>query len=163
MKPYIFRLNYSLLAYCLAAIIGIFLFFFNGADSRYLYILLSLAFIFILTSSCFNALTFKKYRTVLWPFFFNTLLLLVFILCNGGVGNVPFWGSSNSALTFFFLIMGFNSHWYMLVESITLSDFNFLLINIFLSFVIPSLGYGIGYVYVSKFKQNTPTSCSNSY
>lgn len=163
MKPYIFRLNFSLLTYCSVAIVGICLFFFNGADSRYLYILLSLAFIFILASSCFNALTFKKYRTVLWPFFFNMLLLFVFILCNGGTGNISFFGSNNSAFTFFFLIIGFNSHWYMLVESITLSDFSFLLINILLSFVIPSLGYGIGYVYVSKFKQNTTTSCSNSY
>lgn|GEM_PF-6918774 len=163
MKPYILRLNYSLLTYCLAATIGILLFLFSGSDSRYLYILLSLAFIFILTSSCFNALTFKKYRTVLWPFFFNLLLLLVFLFCNGGTGNISFFGSNNGAFTFFFFILGFNSHWYMLIESITLSDFNFLLLNILLSFVIPSLGYGIGYLYLSKFKHNSTTPCSNSY
>ena len=163
MKPYIFRLNYSLLTYCLTAALGILLFFYSGADDRYMYILLSLAFVFNISSSCFNALTFKKYRSVLWPFFLNLFLLLLFILLNGGTGNVPFFGSSNQVLALFFLIMGFNSHWYMLVESITLSDFNFLLINVLLSFAIPSLGYGIGYVYASKFKQNTTTSCPNSF
>lgn len=162
MKPYLARLNYSLLAYFFAACTGILLFFYNNADNRYMYILLSLAFIFILTASCFNALTFKRYRTVLWPFLLNMLLLFVFIIANGGIGNVPFFGSNNAALTIFFLLMGFNSHWYMLVEATTVSDFNFLLINTTISFIIPSLGYGIGYLYVSKFRQNATTPCSDS-
>lgn len=161
MKPYTFRLNYSLLTYCLAAIIGILLFFFNNTDPRYMYILLSLAFIFILTASCFNALTFKRYHTVLWPFFLNVLLLFAFLILNGGIGDVPFFGSDNTALGVFFLLTGFNSHWYTLVESVTLSDFNFLLINNLLSFIIPSLGYGMGYLYTSKIKQNKTASCSN--
>lgn len=162
MKPYIFKPNYALLTYCLAAGVGILLFFFLNADTRYLYILLSLAFIFILTSSCFNALTFKRYRSVLWPFVLNILLLLTFIISNGGFGNVPFFGSNNTALTLFFLILGFNSHWYMLVESTTSSDFNFLLINTLLSFIIPSLGYGLGYFYTIKIRQNKTSTCSNS-
>ena len=162
MKPYLFRLNYSFLTYCLTAVVGILLFFYNSADMRYTYILLSLALIFNLSSSCFNAFTFKRYRSVLWPFFLNIILLLVFIVLNGGIGNVPFFGSNNTALTVFFLIMGFNSHWYMLVESINLSDFNFLLINTLLSFVIPSIGYSIGYVYTARIKQSKTSSCSDT-
>ncbi|WP_410880733.1 hypothetical protein [Myroides sp. DW712] len=162
MKPYIFRLNYSLLTYCLTALLGVLLFFYSGADARYMYILLSLAFIFNISSSCFNALTFKKYHSVLWPFFFNIFLLLLFILFNGGIGNVSFFGSNTSAFTLFLITMGFNSHWYMLVESVTLSDFTFLLINVLLSFIIPSVGYSIGYLYTSKVKQNETSTCSNS-
>ncbi|WHT38296.1 hypothetical protein QNH98_14780 [Myroides sp. mNGS23_01] len=51
----------------------------------------------------------------------------------------------------------------MFVEATTLSDFNFLLINTTISFLIPSIGYSIGYLYLSKFKQEATAPCSNSH
>lgn len=154
MKLYLPKLNTSLLTYYTSALLGVLVFLYNDADTRYLYIILSLAFVLILTASCFNALTFKSYRTVLWPFIVNVLLLLAFLITNGGISNVPFFGSDNSSLFIFFLMLGFNSHWYMLIESSLISDFNFLVINTFLSFIIPSLGYALGYIYTAKMKQN---------
>lgn len=161
MKIKLPKLNYTLLTYFIAAFIGILLFLYQDADTRYMYILLSLSIIFILSTSCFHALSFRSYRTVLWPFILNLLLILAFIISNGGTANAPFFGSNNISLTLFFLTLGFNAHWYILIESQPISDFNFLLINGLLSFIIPSIGYTLGYIYITKIKQ-ADSSFSNS-
>lgn len=161
MKLQLPRINYTLLTYFIAALIGILLFLYQDADTRYMYILLSLAVIFILSTSCFHALTFRSYRTVLWPFILNLLLIIAFTIANGGTGNAPFFGSNNVSLTLFFLTLGFNAHWYILIESQPISDYSFLLINAVLSFIIPSVGYAIGYLYTSRIRQ-VDSTCSNS-
>ncbi|WP_255493665.1 hypothetical protein [Myroides sp. WP-1] len=162
MKIQLPKLNYSLLTYLIASIIGMIFFFNNNTDGRYLYLLLSVALVMILSTSCFHALTFRSYRSVLWPFILNMVLLIVYVIANEGIGNTSFFGSNNVALTLFFTILGFNSHWYILLNSAPLSDFNFLLINVVLSFIIPSLGYVSGYIYTSKIKQKETSTYSNS-
>lgn len=161
MKLQLPKINYTLLTYFIAALIGILLFLYQDADTRYMYILLSLAVVFILSTSCFHALSFRSYRTVLWPFILNILLILAFTIANGGTDNAPFFGSDNISLSLFFIILGFNAHWYILIESQPISDFSFLLINALLSFVIPSIGYAMGYLYTSKIRQ-TDSTFSNS-
>ncbi|MGG5507204.1 MULTISPECIES: hypothetical protein [unclassified Myroides] len=157
-----FKINYSLLTYIFASVIGMILFFDTSTDKRYLYLLLAVSFVLILSTSCFNALTFRSYRSVLWPFILNIVLVIVYIIANGGTGDTSFFGADNVALSLFFVILGFNSHWYILLEPAPLSDFNFLLINVVLSFIIPSLGYISGYIYTSKIKQKEASTCSNS-
>lgn len=157
MKLQLPKLNYSLLTYLFAATIGIILFLNSSTDSKYMYILFSLAFIFIFSTGCFNALRFQSYRSVLWPFILNILLILAYIISNGGTSNAAFFGSNTTPLTIFFLTLGLNAHWHVLIEYSSLSDFSFLLINALLSFVVPSLGYVIGYLYLSKMKQQNST------
>lgn len=161
MKLKLPPINYSFFTYFIAAILGVLLFLYLDADSRYRYILLSLAFVFILSTSCFHALSFRSYRTVLWPFILNMLLILAFIIANGGTGNAPFFGSNNTSLSLFFITLGFNSHWYILIENQPISDFSFLLINALLSFIIPSIGYAIGHLYTTKIRQSN-SKYSNS-
>jgi len=161
MKQHLPKLNYSLLSYFLAALVGVLLFFLD-ADNRYQYTLLAVSFIFILTASCFNALTDKSYRTIIWPFVLNLFFVFGFFLANGGSDNASLFGSNQTPLAFFFISMGFNSHWYMLLKSINVTDLDFLLLNAGLSLVIPSFGYLTGYIYALKSKPNAVNKITDS-
>jgi len=97
-----------------------------------------------------------KYRSVLWIFFVNLLLISGYIISNGGTGNAPWFGGSDWPLGFLLLQYWLNMQWTYL-SSIDLpffsGDFSFLFILVCCSFLFPSMGFLIGKLWCKRLNR----------
>ncbi|KFF10365.1 hypothetical protein IW15_20250 [Chryseobacterium soli] len=141
------KINYSLLLYLVCIPLGYDAFWSADGD---LSVLRTVCFIMaLLITICggfLNAKHHMKYRSVLWIFFVNILLILGYIISNGGTGDASFFGD-NQALGFFLASAGLNMQWTYLSHldlSLFSSDFTFLFIGMCCSFLFPSVGFLVG-------------------
>ncbi|MDN5476739.1 MAG: hypothetical protein L0G39_07400 [Chryseobacterium sp.] len=142
------KINYSILLYLLCIPLG-YDFPLSADDNfsalRTLFFMIAL--LMTLYGGFLNAKHQMKYRSVLWMFFVNLLLILGYIISNGGTGNSSLFGGDDWSLGFFLMEYWLNMHWTYL-SFINLpwfsSDFTFLLILMCSSFLFPSIGFLIG-------------------
>lgn len=142
------KINYSILLYLLCIPLGYnFSLSADGNFSASRTVCFMIALLMTLYGGFLNAKHQMKYRSVLWIFFVNLLLILGYIISNGGTGNSSLFGGDDWTLGFFLMEYWLNMHWTYL-SFINLPwfsiDFNFLLILMCSSFLFPSIGFLIG-------------------
>lgn len=142
------KINYSILLYLLCIPLGYnFSLSADGNFSALRTVCFMIALLMTLYGGFLNAKHQMKYRSVLWIFFVNLLLILGYIISNGGTGNSSLFGGDDWTLGFFLMEYWLNMHWTYL-SFINLPwfsiDFNFLLILMCSSFLFPSIGFLIG-------------------
>lgn len=143
------KINYSILFYFLCIPLGYD--FYVSAHVGNLSTPRTVCFIIALLMTIYggflNAKYQMKYRSVLWMFFVNLVLILGYIISNGGTGNSSLFGGDDWALGFFLMYYWLNMHWaYLGFLNLPLfsGDFGFLCIGTCSSFLFPSIGFLMG-------------------
>lgn len=141
------KINYSLLLYLVCIPLGYDAFWSADGDfsvSRTVCFIMAL--LITIYGGFLNAKYHIKYRSVLWIFFVNLVLILGYIISNGGTGDASFFGD-NRALGFFLASAGLNMQWtylsYLDLPWFS-DDFTFLFIGMCSSFLFPSVGFLMG-------------------
>lgn len=143
------KINYSILFYFLCIPLG-YDFYLSAAD-RNLSAARTVCFIIALLMTIYggflNAKHQMKYRSVLWMFFVNLVLVLGYIVSNGGTGDSSLFSGGDWAVGFFLMHYWLNMHWaYLGFINLPLfsGDFGFLCIGTCSSFLFPSIGFLMG-------------------
>lgn len=151
------KINYSMLFYFLSIPLGYD--FYVSAHVENLSVPRTVCFIIALLMTIYggflNAKHQMKYRSVLWIFFVNLILVLGYVISNGGTGNSSLFGGGDWAVGFFLMHYWLNMHWaYLGFLDIHLfsSDFTFLFIGMCSSFLFPSIGFLMGKIGREKIK-----------
>lgn len=142
------KINYSMVLYLLCIPLG-WNFALSGVGnlSAARTVCFMIALLMTIYGGFLNAKHQMKYRSVLWIFFVNLLLVLGYIISNGGTGNTSIFSGDNWTLGFFLMHYWLNMHWtYLSFLHLPLfdDDFTFLLIGMCSSFLFPSIGFLIG-------------------
>lgn len=148
------KINYSILLYLLCIPLGYdFLVSANGNFTVSRTICFIIALLMTVYGGFLNAKNQMKYRSVLWIFFVNLVLVLGYIISNGGTGDSSLFGGDDWAVGFFLMHYWLNMHWtylgFLNLPSFG-DDFTFLFIGMCSSFLFPSIGFLLGKIWYKR-------------
>ncbi|SDI83679.1 hypothetical protein [Chryseobacterium jejuense] len=147
-------MNYVTVIYLLNLLVyGVYFFGKSGSEvdiSPVNYIISMIMSLLLILGGYFNAKKNKTYRSVLWMFFVNILFFTMSGLFDQFGNNFNLFSTvGNDSFIFTLALIVYNGYLFPLIVMLDKSGFA-LVLPVLLSFILPSLGYWIGKIIVSK-------------
>ncbi|MGE8555818.1 MAG: hypothetical protein ACN6OB_18005 [Chryseobacterium jejuense] len=146
-------MNYVTVIYLLNLVVYAIYFFGKGSSEEVItivdYSISATMSFFLILAGYINAKQKMMYRSVLWMFFVNIVFFAMSGLFDQFGNDFNLLSMGNDSFIFTLALVAYNGYLFPLIVKLERTGFS-LVLPVLLSFILPSLGYWIGKIIVSK-------------